>query len=332
MKRTNIAVIIVSFKTALLTIESLHTVFKERSLCPELNINAIIVDNASGDSEEIHAAIIENQWANWATLITTPENGGFGYGNNVGFKHALDSQEVDFFHLLNPDAQLKPNALSTLVNFFKSRPDAGIAGSSFVNSDGSLWPIAFRFPTIYGEFDSGINWGLITKLLKKHSVAVHMKQILQPIDWIAGASMMIRCDVVESLKGFDESYFLYYEETDFCLRAKRAGISTWYVPESMVMHIAGQSTKVTERNAKPKRFPNYWYESRRMYYMKNHGLVYAITTDICTILANFLGNIKRGITGKSIEKTPHFIEDIFKNSPIFPSNRKLKPFHSQLKE
>ena len=98
MKKTNIAVIIVSYKTAQLTIESLNTVLNERAQSPELNINAIVVDNASGDSEEIGAAISENQWSEWATLVTSPTNGGFGYGNNVGFKHALAHQEVDFFH------------------------------------------------------------------------------------------------------------------------------------------------------------------------------------------------------------------------------------------
>lgn len=332
MEKTNIAVIIVSYKTAQLTIESLSSVSQERTINPALNINAIVVDNASGDTEEIAAAIDENQWSNWVTLLTAPVNGGFGYGNNLGFKHVIEKQDVDFFHLLNPDAQLKPNAISALVSFFESHPDAGIAGSSFVNGDGSLWPIAFRFPTVLSEIDSGVNWGLVTKLLKKYSVAVHMIQTRQPIDWVAGASVMIRRDAIEKLSGFDESYFLYYEETDFCLRAKHIGISTWYVPDSKVMHIAGQSTKVTERDAKPKRLPNYWYESRRMYYMKNHGTFYTIFTDICTILANLSGNLKRTVTGKSNEKIPHFITDILKNSPIFATNRKLKAFHSQLDE
>lgn len=330
MKKTNIAVIIVSYKTAQLTIESLESVLNERNQSPELNINAIVVDNASGDSEVIGAAIAENQWSKWATLITAPANGGFGYGNNVGFKHALTNLEVDFFHLLNPDAQLRPNALSTLVHFFKSNKEAGIAGSSFLNADESLWPIAFRFPSIYSEFDSGINWSLITKLLKKHSVAIHMEQKKQPIDWIAGASMMIRREVVEQLKGFDESYFLYFEETDLCLRAKRADISTWYVPESKVMHIAGQSTKITIRNEKPKRFPSYWYESRRMYYMKNHGVCYTIATDISTITANVLGGLKNFFTRKPSEKAPYFIFDVFRHSPIFSKNRQLSNFHSQL--
>lgn len=67
-----------------------------------------------------------------------------------------------------------------------------------------------------------------------------------------------------------EEYFLYYEETDFCLQAKRAGWSCWRVPESRVMHMAGQSTGVTTPGAR-KRLPQYWFESRRRYFIKNHG-------------------------------------------------------------
>ena len=74
-----------------------------------------------------------------------------------------------------------------------------------------------------------------------------------------------------AIGGLDENYFLYFEETDFCLRARKAGFATWYVPQSRVMHIAGQSTKVTEVSDTPKRLPGYWFESRRRYYAVTFG-------------------------------------------------------------
>ena len=113
-----------------------------------------------------------------------------------------------------------------------------------------------------------------------------MSQVPQSIDWVPGASMMIRRTVVDSIGGFDENYFLYFEETDFCFRAKKAGFSTWYVPQSRVMHIAGQSTKLTERNAAPKRLPAYWFESRRRYFAAAHGIRYAMATDAVALLAH----------------------------------------------
>ena len=95
-----------------------------------------------------------------------------------------------------------------------------------------------------------------------------MSKAEQPIDWVSGASTMMRRTAIDSIGGFDENYFLYFEETDFCLRAKRAGFTTWYVPQSRVVHIAGQSTKLMERETLPRRLPAYWFESRRRYQAK----------------------------------------------------------------
>lgn len=330
MNQPHIVVIIVSYKTAQLTIESLRSVANERAATANLTITAIVVDNASGDSVEIAAAISANDWSAWATLITSSHNGGFGYGNNLGFKHALAQGHVDYFHLLNPDAQLQVGAFGHLVDFFKTNAKAGIAGSSFTNLDGSLWPIAFRFPSILGEVEHGMQLGVVTKLLKSHVIAVNMEQTTQPIDWVAGASMMIRSEVVTALKGFDESYFLYYEETDFCLRAKRLGFETWYVPTSSVMHIAGQSTKVTERNTTAKRLPKYWFESRARFYLSNYGATYAILMDCFTLLAQTVGLLKRTLLGKRKDNIPYFLTDLWRNAVFFAANRTVKPFSSLL--
>jgi N-acetylglucosaminyl-diphospho-decaprenol L-rhamnosyltransferase len=145
----------------------------------------------------------------------------------------------------------------------------------------------------------------------------------QPIDWVPGASMMIRREVFDALGGFDENYFLYFEETDFCFRARKAGFATWYVPESRVMHIAGQSTKVTERNTAPKRLPEYWFESRRRYFLVTYGASYAIIVDVVAVVAHGLGYLKLAVQGRTESKVPHFLPDLFRHSALWPSNRKL---------
>ena len=90
--------------------------------------------------------------------------------------------------------------------------------------------------------------------------------------------MMIRPLVFDTVGGFDEAYFLYFEETDFCLRAKRVGFPTWYVPESRVMHIQGQSTRVTGLHTRMKRLPPYWFESRRRYFIASYGTILSKST------------------------------------------------------
>lgn len=329
MTDINVVVCIVTYKSAQLTVNCLESIRSDIS-ADGINIKVVVVDNASGDASIIQSSVNNNDWQDWVTVLTAPKNGGFAYGNNLGFQYAFAHGNVDYFHLLNPDTQILPGAIVNLVKFMQENNSVGIAGSSFDNKDGSLWPIAFRFPSFISEFESGVNLGALSKLLKPWVVAVVMEQKSQPIDWIAGASMMLRKSVVEQLHGFDESYFLYYEETDFCLRAKRAGYSTWYVPTSRVMHIAGQSTKVTIRNDKPKRLPDYWFESRRRYYLVNHGLVYALLTDIASLLGNMIGKIKRILTLKTNEEQPYYITDIFRHSVLFPINWELKPFISCL--
>src|SRR6202041_636643 len=120
-----------------------------------------------------------------------------------------------------------------------------------------------------------------------------MTKAPQPFDWVCGASMMIRPDVFAAIGGLDENYFLYFEETDFCYRAKQAGFSTWYVPESRVMHIMGQSTKITDNKFIADRIPAYWFESRKRYFVVTFGIGRAMLIDIVALFANSLGILKR---------------------------------------
>lgn len=326
MKPIAVAVVIVSYKSAALTIDCLRSIESERNR-PGVSINAVVVDNASGDTPAIAQALDANSWSAWVTLVTAPRNGGFAYGNNLAIRRAKVEGSPDYFLLLNPDTQVRNGAIGALVRFLEGHPAVGIAGSSFENPDGSDWPIAFRFPSMMSEIESGLELGLATRILRRWVVPVEMTAVPQPIDWVPGASMMIRRVVLDEIGGFDENYFLYFEETDFCFRAKKAGFPSWYVPESRVMHIAGQSTKVTERNVPLKRLPSYWFESRRRYFRATHGAAHAIAIDISAILAYSVGSLKRRLQGRT--GVPYFIRDLAVHSALWPRNR--RPAASGLK-
>lgn len=320
MHQPTVVVVIVSYKSAQLTINSLKSLDLERH-ASRCNISAIVVDNASGDLPQIAEVSAANNWSSWLTLIAAPRNGGFAYGNNLGIKLAYESGRPDYFHLLNPDTEIRSGAVDALVDFLERKPEAGIAGSGIENPDGSDWPIAFRFPNMLAEISAGIEWSILTLLLRRWEVAQTMTKRAQPVDWICGASMMIRPAVFEAVGCLDENYFLYFEETDFCLRANKAGFSTWYVPESRVMHIVGQSTKVTDRKLPPRRLPAYWFESRRRYFLVHHGLGYAVLIDIVSVIAQSLGLVKRRALGRARMVVPHFIRDLINHSAIWPKNR-----------
>jgi len=320
--RRTVTVIIVSYHSADLTIECLRSLELQKDV-GGISLTALVIDNASGDAPDISAAILHEKWNGWVTLIVAPRNGGFAYGNNLGFAYAYQRNKPDYFHLLNPDTRVLPGAIAELVNFLDGHPNAGIAGSSFENDDGSDWPIAFRFPTVFSEIDGGLSLGLLSRLLKKWSVVRQMTREPQPIDWGAGASMLIRSTVLDAVGGFDDNFFLYFEETEFCWRAKAAGFAMWYVPSSRVVHIGGQSTKVTERNVAPRRLPQYWFESRRRYFISTGSMARAIAVDISAILANAVGTLRLKIQGRSDRLVPHYLSDLWRNSVLHRRNRNL---------
>lgn len=317
-----VLVVIVNYKSAALTIEGVDSLRREMER-PELDLRVVVVENASGDAAVLEQALRGRERVE---LIVSDKNGGFAYGNNIGFKHGYDSGFYpDYFHLLNPDAQIRPGAIAELVRFLEAHPDVGIAGSNLENPDGSDWSTAFRFPTAFSEIDRGLRFGVVTRLLERWVVPRRMGDEPEEVDWVVGASMMIRREVIERVGGLDEGYFLYYEETDFCWKAKRAGWSSWYVPSSRVVHIAGQSTGLMQRDTSPKRYPAYWFESRRRFFAKNYGVIYALAADAAFAAAFGAGRIKRVLQGRAVHDPPHFLRDTLAHSAVWPRNRRLPP-------
>jgi N-acetylglucosaminyl-diphospho-decaprenol L-rhamnosyltransferase len=329
MAQRRVTAVIVSYRSAMLTIACLRSLAEERTATP-LSLRAVVVDNASGDAPQIAAAIETCGWSSWVTLIEAPRNGGFAYGNNLGFAHACREHRPDYLHMLNPDALVKPGAVRTLVDFLDTHPEIGIAGSSFENQDGSDWPIAFRFPSLVSEIEGGLKLGLISRCLRPWALVRVMSRAEQPVDWGAGASMMIRRELLEAIGGLDENYFLYFEETEFCWRAKRAGFPMWYVPQSRVIHIRGQSTGVTEHSVAPRRLPDYWFESRRRYFLTTRGPLRAMLIDLLALVAHALGSARLTLQGRRDRLVPHYVRDLLRHSVLHRKNRSTSAERTRL--
>ena len=139
-----VAVVIVTYRTAELTIQCLRSVNQER-LAGTLRLSAFVVDNDSGDARTIAQAIAAQHWSSWVTLIAAPGNGGFGYGNNLGIQRALVAAQPDYVYLLNPDAEVRSGAIAALARFLDAHADAGIAGSGFETQDGAPGRLRFGF-------------------------------------------------------------------------------------------------------------------------------------------------------------------------------------------
>jgi hypothetical protein len=277
MSPLRVCVVIVNYKTAGLTLDCLASLEADGLD----GIDVIVVDNESGDGslERLSQEVTGRGWQGWCRVVAAGRNAGFAAGNNVGIRLTMQRDEPpEAVHLLNPDTYVRPGAVHELRAFLAQHERAGIAGSQLENPDGSVRRAAFRFPTVLSEFEGQARLGPVSALLSRWVVAPPLAQGPSRMGWVSGASLMVRRSVIERIGLMDESYFLYFEETDYCLAVARAGYEVWHVPASRVVHLVGQSTGVN-RPGEVKPRPRYWYESRRRYFVKNHGRLVADLAD-----------------------------------------------------
>ena len=320
----SLLVVIVNYRAAKLVLDCVRSLVPERDRVPDMKV--AVIENDSGDEDALRVGLADPVFESWVELIVAQRNGGFAYGNNCAVRKMLERpQPADYVLLLNPDTLVHPGALETLLTFMEANPEAGIAGAGLDQADGSDWPYAFRFPTILSELEGGARLGPVSRLLKKRAVAQRMAPVAQPIDWVPGAAMIVRRQVFEDVGLMDERYFLYYEETDFCLAAKRAGWSCWYVPEARVLHIAGQSTGVTARGAHLAQLPDYWFESLRRYFIKNHVVGYAATADLAYLAGIALDRVRTTLQGRDNTRPKHLFRDVLRHSAMWRRNRGVEP-------
>jgi N-acetylglucosaminyl-diphospho-decaprenol L-rhamnosyltransferase len=308
-------VVIVNYKTASLTLNSLASLLLEHRCGIEMRV--IVVDNASEDDSltVLQEGLKKFQNPSWIEVTAMPRNGGFAYGNNIVLQQAMEVRcPPDYILLLNPDAALREGAIAPLMQFLDEHPQAGLVGSRLEDPDGTPQTSAFRFPSIWSELDHGLRLGAISRLIRHRGLALPI--VTEPClsDWLAGASLMIRREVLSSAGLFDEDYFLYFEEVDFCHRVQQAGWECWYVPESRVVHLVGQSTGITDTRRVPQRMPQYWFESRRRYFLKFHGQIYAALADLLWMIGFALWRMRRWIFSKPDTDPPYFLWDFWRNS------------------
>jgi GT2 family glycosyltransferase len=313
-------VVIVNYRTTDLTIECLRSLQGEIAATEEEGrgqVRVVVTDNASGDGspDRIAAAIRDNGWEAWASLMPLPKNGGFAYGNNCAIRGGLETDAPPgFIWLLNPDTVVRSGALASLQRFLEAHPRVGIVGSRLEDPDGTPQASAFRFPSLASEIDGSLRLGVVTRLLSRHRIAPPPPEGASRTGWVAGASMLIRREVFEAIGLMDEAYFMYYEEVDFCRRAADAGWECWYEPRSRVIHLVGQASGVTDRLQANKRRPAYWFESRRRYFLSHLGRGRTLLADTLFMGGFGLWRVRRRVQGKPDPDPTRFLSDFFSHS------------------
>lgn len=307
---SSVLTVILNWRTPDMTLESV----KAAVMAMEGVDGAItVVDNASGDGsdDKIRAGITAAGWSR-VRVIQAGRNGGFGAGNNVGIRARLpDGRRPDYVYILNSDAFPAPDAIRILRDHLDQHPACGMAGGHVHGLDGADHQTLFRFPSILSELEGSARFGPISRLLRRSIVPLPIPTApIIKVDWSAGCSLMMRQDMLDQIGLFDEGFFLYFEETDLCHRAAKAGWNTDYVLASSVAHIGSETTGMQRWT----RTPTYWFDSRKRYFTKHHGrLGFALAT-LAHCIGGSIHRLRVALTKKTLGDPPHFLKDLIRHS------------------
>jgi len=254
----DLSIIIVNWKVKDLLENCLRSIFEQTK---NISFEVFVVDNASGDGS---VEMVREKFPQ-VDLTASAENLGFAKGNNLAIKKARGRYVL----LLNPDTEILDNALEKMVRFMDTHHGCGIAGCKLLNPDLSLQPSVRAFPDLASQ---------LFILLKIHHLLPHSKTMYkylvqnfdyeqaQEVDQVMGAFMVIRREVIDKIGMLDENFWIWFEEVDFCKRAKEAGFKIFYTPETKIIHHFGQSFKQVMNVQKQKVF-----NRSLSYYFKKHG-------------------------------------------------------------
>lgn len=237
-----LSIIIVNYNTEKLLRGCLESVYAGANGTP---FNVWVVDNNSRDNS---VGMVRSRFPR-VKVIKNPANVGFSKANNM----VISQTDADYILLLNPDTLVIGDAIERVLKFMKEHPEVGICGCKVLNRDRTLQLACRRsIPTPSVAFYrlSGLSrFFPQSRTLAKYNLTFEDPQSTHEVDAVSGAFLMIRRQAIQDIGALDERFFMYGEELDWCLRAKRAGWSVMYYPAAEIIHYKGESTKTNSRKA-----------------------------------------------------------------------------------
>lgn len=235
--------------------------------------NVVISDNGSSDGSR---EFLRERYGEKIRIVENGANLGFAAACNRAFA----ATGSDYAFLLNPDAELRPGALSNMVTFMDAHPRCGIAGSRIYNYDGTIQESVGEFDTWLGAFLRSSAWGdwpIVRQFANGAELRAWDYSSECRVEIAIGAALAIRRSMMNEIGAFDERFFLYHEEVDYAKRAADAGWETWFVPSSEAVHEGMGSAKGQYSvDARKQR-------SRRKYWIKHHGYGWYIALSLALV-------------------------------------------------
>lgn len=313
-KHHKLAIVLLNYRTPDLVINCLQ------SLQPELEkLNAVccVVDNDSQDdsAERIAEWITTNHAEEKFRLVVAEENRGFSAGNNVG----IENNSADYYLLLNSDTFVRSGAIEILLQTAEENTQVGLVSPRLEWPDETPQESCFRFPSIFSEIIASANTGLVTRLFKNYTITIPVSGERTTPPWTSFASILIRKEVIAELGLLDNGYFMYFEDTDYCYFARKAGWQIMNDPAARFVHLRGGSSTVKTSFKNKTRIPAYYMAARSRYYYKTGGRIKLLFANISWLSGRTISKL-RELSGHSKMVSEKQAIDIWTNwkSPETP--------------
>lgn len=259
-----VAVVVLNYRNKVDTVTCVQSVLG--SECTSFRI--VVVDNNSGDDclNHVRTALTGHPRASWVEYVQSPDNRGYGPGNNVGIRHVLASGSADYFWILNNDVLVEPAAMGHLLCAMDAREDVGIAGATILEPSP-------EGPVVQALGGSRLHpWTLVSSHIG-HGLSAQdlpaVDGVEAQLDFVSGACMFVRRRFIDTVGLMAEDYFLYFEEADWMARnAGRFGVM--YVPQAVVTHQEGASIGSSSKAGQASPFSVYWIIRSRLKFARRH--------------------------------------------------------------
>jgi len=275
--RKALSVIVVSYRSRDHVLKCFASL---RDAVGDLDVGVVMVDN---DSRDGGIEAVAERFPD-AQVIANRENVGYARAVNQGIR-ASDSE---FVLVMNPDCEVRPGAIATLIDYLRGHPQAAVVGPKILNADGSLEYSARAYPDHLTFLFN--RYSLLTRLFpsnpfsRRYLLTDWDHATVREVDWMSGACLMVRREAIDQVGAMDEAFFMFNEDVDWCRRMRLAGWAVTYVPDAVVVHRVGAS--------KSKVAPKIIYERHRgmiHYFHKHHP-----TNPILTLVADALILMRAG--------------------------------------
>ena len=230
----------------------------------EVDSEIIVIDNASTDGT---FKILE-KFSKDIKIIRSSENLGFAKANNLAVREARG----EYLFFLNPDTEIEEPFFDELMKFYKNTSDCGIVAPKLVMANGQVQPSVRKLPTIFGAFKEYI-------LGMKNEYSQYVPNGNEPleVEMVYGAAMLIKRDLFEKLGGFNEKYFLYYEDADLCKRVKDFGKKVYFYTGTFIKHLVGATKSEVNK-----------YELNYESSVKYHGIIGTFFLQLIFLISRIL--------------------------------------------